>query len=448
MESAFLCALLCVPAVAALAGWLALPHHRGLSNASLWGAQGLVAAGLIFISAISLPAAGELHAFVTAWMGVADVFVALAFQVNRATAVAMWAVWGATVVALWRVRHMPSGERLRVATTALQAPALATLMFDALPTTLAAWALVGLCCEVCERVAPRPGDTWQGRFALNRGSDVLGVFAILILSAASSTNALPELQGTSANDLASVTPLVLLCLLAALGLRVVAVFWAPQDRVRCVPQALVVVFCGAQVVWRVVAALAAADRQASWRFGLVGAIVVGALLAWQLRKRGPLWRWVLSPLAVLLTLSARAVVALESWIFDGLFLQAPAVVFDAGARLQRVLQGGDVQRYVGIGLVGFGGLVYVATRPAAAPELSVRTDGLTVRVQAGRGATSSQRLEFDYDFDGDQVVDRRAAGPSAAYTYAVAGTYSLTVTVRDPFWHTQRSLRELVKVQP
>ena len=136
------------------------------------------------------------------------------------------------------------------------------------------------------------------------------------------------------------------------------------------------------------------------------------------------------------------------WVFSGVLLQAPVVVVDVCARAIKLVAGGDIQRYVAIGIIGLAALVFVATRPATPAALTIQTDGLRIRANAQRGALSSARLLYDYDFDGDEQIDRASVGPSAGFTYAAAGTYSISVTVHDPFWHTQKTLRAKVQVKP
>jgi hypothetical protein len=141
------------------------------------------------------------------------------------------------------------------------------------------------------------------------------------------------------------------------------------------------------------------------------------------------------------------VAGFHQWIFSTVILQAPVVAVDACARVLKLLAGGDIQRYVAVGVVGLAALVFAATRPPAPDELDIQIDGLTVRAAAARGVESSSRLLYDYDFDGDEQLDRVGVGPQAAFVYPAPGAYSVSVTIRDPFWHTSKTLRAKVNVQ-
>lgn len=141
------------------------------------------------------------------------------------------------------------------------------------------------------------------------------------------------------------------------------------------------------------------------------------------------------------------IAGINQWVFSTVLLQAPVVAVDACARVLKLLAGGDIQRYVAIGVAGLAALVFMTTRPASPATLEIESDGLIIRAAASRGALSSSRLLYDYDFDGDEQFDRVGVGPHAAFVYAVPGTYSVSVTIRDPFWHTSKTLRTKVTVR-
>jgi hypothetical protein len=122
-----------------------------------------------------------------------------------------------------------------------------------------------------------------------------------------------------------------------------------------------------------------------------------------------------------------------------------AGIVDLLGRVGRSLQAGDAQRYMAAFAVGAAALVFLATRPTTPSELKVVVSGNTVTVDASRSGKGSQRgLTYDFDFDNDGHPEISGSKPDARYTYDTAGQHTIKVTVRDPRWHTESSIKSKV----
>jgi hypothetical protein len=113
----------------------------------------------------------------------------------------------------------------------------------------------------------------------------------------------------------------------------------------------------------------------------------------------------------------------------------------------RWFQNGDGQGYMAWFAIGAAVLVYFSTRPALSGDLRVATTGLTVEVDARRGAKASQQpLEYEFDFDDDGKPEVTGTASTARHTYARAGSYKLRITVRNPAWDTKRTEVQRIEV--
>jgi NADH-quinone oxidoreductase subunit L len=132
-------------------------------------------------------------------------------------------------------------------------------------------------------------------------------------------------------------------------------------------------------------------------------------------------------------------------IIDGLVNASWRIVGAVGSATRR-LQNGDGQGYMAWFAVGAAVLVYCATRPAFSGDLRIATNGLTVDVDARRGAhVSQQPLEYEFDFDDDGRPEVVGTSSEARHTYARPGSYKLRITVTNPAWGTRRS--EVTRVE-
>jgi hypothetical protein len=123
-------------------------------------------------------------------------------------------------------------------------------------------------------------------------------------------------------------------------------------------------------------------------------------------------------------------------LIDGLLVGGVSWIVDRAGRIARSFQaGGDGQRYMAVFAIGVAVLVFFTTRPSA--DLKVRTDGLTVNVDARRGThPSPQPLEYIFDF-GDGSPEETGPSAEAHHVYDRAGTYTIKLTVKDPRWGTR-----------
>jgi NADH-quinone oxidoreductase subunit L len=137
----------------------------------------------------------------------------------------------------------------------------------------------------------------------------------------------------------------------------------------------------------------------------------------------------------------------DRWIIDRVLVEGVGLVVDMFGRLARNLQVGDGQRYMAVFAIGVGVLVWFTTRPRL-PELKVRVNGMTVEVDARRGAhPSTQPLEYTFDFDGDGNPEVTGTSPEATHTYDHPGTFTIHVQVKDPRWNTTDTAKHEVEIK-
>lgn len=414
--------------VVAMVVW-ALAHsaRRDLTNKVAVVAQATLGIYVAYVGVLAFLTKGGLHNASGVWLSVGDLFVEASFALQAPAAIALFVVWFVTSLCLW------SRKQNVASLLALQGSLWLCALATDLPVTLAGFTLAGF-------VLPNAR-------AIHRAADALALAAAVVWLLWSPVLSLTDITALAQNaDETVLAPIVgltawqwlalLLCL--ALFLRAFAAFvvW-PAHRGSLAAGALVV---GQSALWAWMLV------PQNLRFFVVGFVFLGVAFAYGTHKFAAVPR--------LISLAARAmrgigliVNGVQRWVFAGVLLQAPVVIIDASARVLKLLAGGDIQRYAAIGLLGLAGLFFVSTRPAAPGALTVKADGLRVVAVAVRGTASASKLLYDYDFDGDDQIDRVAAGPSAGFTYAAPGTYSISVIIRDPFWHTKRTLHAKVKVK-
>ena len=134
-------------------------------------------------------------------------------------------------------------------------------------------------------------------------------------------------------------------------------------------------------------------------------------------------------------------------IIDKVLVEGTAALTALVARVPRWFQNGDGQGYMAWFAIGAAVLVYFSTRPALSGDLRVATTGLTVEVDARRGARASQQpLEYEFDFDDDGKPEITGSSSTARHTYARPGNYKLRITVRNPAWGTKRTEVQRIEV--
>ncbi|MDX2021878.1 MAG: hypothetical protein SF187_16695 [Deltaproteobacteria bacterium] len=355
-------------------------------------------------------------------------------------------VWLGAGVCFWWTRLPSQGEpsaHVDAGLFGLQGAAWLCVLAPTAAGVITGFCAAGVCLTVFSDVRGAGSDRV---FRFHRLADALGIASLLVWLLWTSDLTVAHIRSAQASDdallsriagFAAATWLLgLLC--AALAFRAAAaVFACGPVRARWLATVVALgastfgfgrLFAPAQVAPLILAcAVGVVCAFALSRSRVVG--VVGARLYRGLRLCGAF------------------IAGINQWVLSTVLLQAPVVFVDACARVLKLLAGGDIQRYVAIGVAGLAALVFMTTRPAAPSTLQIEADGLIIRAAAARGPLSSSRLLYDYDFDGDEQFDRVGVGPHAAFVYAVPGTYSVSVTIRDPFWHTSRTLRAKVTVK-
>jgi NADH-quinone oxidoreductase subunit L len=133
-------------------------------------------------------------------------------------------------------------------------------------------------------------------------------------------------------------------------------------------------------------------------------------------------------------------------VIDKILVEGLAAVTNLVSRVPRWFQTGDGQGYMAWFAIGVAVLVYGSTQPALSGALRAVTTGMTVEVDARRGARAPmQPLEYDFDFDDDGTFEVTGTSAQARHTYDRPGRYQIRVVVRNPAWGTKS--KDFVKVE-
>jgi NADH-quinone oxidoreductase subunit L len=135
---------------------------------------------------------------------------------------------------------------------------------------------------------------------------------------------------------------------------------------------------------------------------------------------------------------------LDRIIIDSFLVRGLGFVVDSLGRVSRWFQVGDVQRYLAVFAVGAVLLFYGALKPPAPEELVVRVDGAKVHVDAK--GMPARGLTYEYDFDQDGSKDRWD-GPSADWSYEGSGNYQIRLTIKDPRWGFETTVKKNVRIK-
>jgi proton-translocating NADH-quinone oxidoreductase, chain L len=140
-------------------------------------------------------------------------------------------------------------------------------------------------------------------------------------------------------------------------------------------------------------------------------------------------------------------VAVDRVLIDKLLVGGSTALVDTVGRLLRLVQAGDVQRYLAIFAIGLAALVYVMARPVAPSDVKIRIDGRNAAVELSDGESAAGKLDYGFDFDGDGREDRSGPIANATWSYARSGHYRLRIRVTDPQWNTSRTLERTIDIR-
>jgi NADH-quinone oxidoreductase subunit L len=145
--------------------------------------------------------------------------------------------------------------------------------------------------------------------------------------------------------------------------------------------------------------------------------------------------------------TAKAAALFDRFAIDGVLVTGSAVVVGLVGRLVRVLQNGDVQRYLAAMVIGLAAILWFGSRPPStligkadqfAPDL--------VHFDASVAAAGTARdLTYEWDFDDDGKFDARTSTPLEDHTYPTPGVYTVRLKVTDQRWG--RTSESTIKVQ-
>jgi hypothetical protein len=134
-------------------------------------------------------------------------------------------------------------------------------------------------------------------------------------------------------------------------------------------------------------------------------------------------------------------------LIDKVLIGGWAFVADLAGRVFRFFQAGDVQRYLAAFAIGLAGLIWIAARPARPDKVQISVEGRHAKVTLVDAAAVRDKLRYSFDFDGDGIPDREGTSPSATWMYSGPARYTVSITIEDGRWQTQRRLKRDIEVK-
>ena len=134
---------------------------------------------------------------------------------------------------------------------------------------------------------------------------------------------------------------------------------------------------------------------------------------------------------------------IDRLVIDLILVNGSAFAVDVVGRLTRVVQNGDVQRYMGVMLIGAAAILALAL-PMRGPSFESRGNGPTRTFVADARVGEGGRIEWDFDSDG--VAD--ATGTQTEWRFAAAGPYRVIMRVVDSGGAVRQVEKKLVVEGP
>jgi NADH-quinone oxidoreductase subunit L len=134
-------------------------------------------------------------------------------------------------------------------------------------------------------------------------------------------------------------------------------------------------------------------------------------------------------------------------LVDGLLVSSWAFLVDSAGRFLRLVQVGDMQRYLAIFATGLAALIYALAQPSAPSDFEIRIQGRSAFVELKDAEAKSGKLDFGFDFDGDGREDRSGSNPQASWSYSKPGQYKLRIRITDPRWDTTRTVQHTIDIR-
>jgi NADH-quinone oxidoreductase subunit L len=139
--------------------------------------------------------------------------------------------------------------------------------------------------------------------------------------------------------------------------------------------------------------------------------------------------------------------AVDRVLIDQILVGGFAFVVDVAGRISRAFQTGDMQRYLAGFAIGLAALLYLVIHGPKPDELAISRRGLVVTVDASNPGWKGGDLFYEFDFDSDGKKDREGTSPVASFPYEGAGTYTVTVTIKDRRWLHATTLTERIQIK-
>ena len=127
-------------------------------------------------------------------------------------------------------------------------------------------------------------------------------------------------------------------------------------------------------------------------------------------------------------------------LIDQMLVGGWSLLADGTGRVLRLVQAGDIQRYLAIFAIGLAVLVNEMARPTVPSDVRVRVDGHSAFVELRDADPVSSKLDYGFDFDGDGIEERSGSNTQANWSYAKSGRYTMHIRITDPRWHTAVTL--------
>jgi NADH-quinone oxidoreductase subunit L len=131
-------------------------------------------------------------------------------------------------------------------------------------------------------------------------------------------------------------------------------------------------------------------------------------------------------------------------VIDLLLVNGSAWLVNFFGRIARWFQNGQVQRYLVALLIGTAVIFYLASRsPADFGYAKVGGTAVAFKAVVGAGPSAAGAV-IEWDFDGDGKVDPVEDPRAPSFTYPQAGTYRVTMWLKDGvFGKTERVSHEI-----
>ena len=135
---------------------------------------------------------------------------------------------------------------------------------------------------------------------------------------------------------------------------------------------------------------------------------------------------------------------IDRFIIDFLIVDGSAFVVDTIGRVVRWFQNGQVQRYLVALLVGSALLLFFTNRGGVDFDYKANPDGSIVFDASAGSGPGTKGAQFEWDFNGDGIVDSTEA--KATYQFTTDGEFDVVLRMKDSAFNSWREVEKTVVV--